>query len=65
MTALTTQQAEAIREWATDAFEEAERAGYIRAPWHPTDDACEFMSACYRIGMTPVDAAEAMFANRH
>lgn len=65
MTALTAQQAKAIREWATDTFDEAAHAGYIRPPWLPTDDAYEFLEACYRIGMEPCDAAEALFATRN
>lgn len=61
---MTNTEARAVWDWATATHEEAARAGYIRPPWTPTDDACEFLEACYRIGMTPCQAAEAMFSTR-
>lgn len=55
----------ALTEWTRVAFDEAVAAGYIVPPWHPTLGAYEQMHGYYIAGLTPAEAAQAMFATRH
>lgn len=54
-----------LTEWARVAFDEAVAAGYIVPPWHPTRQAYEQMHGYYTAGLTPADAAQAMFGTHH
>jgi hypothetical protein len=54
-----------LSEWTRVAFDEAVAAGYIVPPWRPTAQAYETMHGYFIAGLTPADAAQAMFATRH
>ncbi len=62
---LTEAERAALTEWTTVAFDEAVAAGYIVPPWRPTLQAYEQMHGYYTVGLSPADAAQAMFATRH
>jgi hypothetical protein len=62
---LTEAEQAALTEWTRVAFDEAVVAGYIVPPWRPTLQAYEQMHGYYVSGLTPAEAAQAMFAIRH
>jgi hypothetical protein len=62
---LTETERAALSEWTRVAFDEAVAAGYIIPPWRPSLGAYEQMHGYYVSGLTPAEAAEAMFATRH
>ncbi|MGA7781105.1 MAG: hypothetical protein WCA85_25825 [Paraburkholderia sp.] len=62
---LTEAEQAALTEWTSVAFDEAVAAGYVTPPWRPTRGAYEQMHGYYASGLTPAEAAQAMFAPRH
>lgn len=53
-----------LSEWTRDAFHAAVHAGYVVAPWRPTDDACRVLRGYHTAGLTPAEAAQAFFSTR-
>jgi hypothetical protein len=62
---LTEAEQAALTEWTHVAFDEAVVAGYIVPPWRPTLQTYEQMHGYYSAGLSPAEAAQAMFATRH
>jgi len=54
-----------LREWTLAAYSEMINAGFIEAPWSPTDEIVEKLEACFKADMTPAEAAAAAFATYH
>ena len=54
-----------IEEWTRAAFDFAVARRYVTPPWCPSDDLYGLLLDLYLFGMTPADAAEAVFATYH
>lgn len=54
-----------ITEWTRCAIDEIVRAEYVTLPWIPPDSLYLLLYSYYRVGLSPSEAAEAVFAVRH
>ena len=54
-----------LYEFTRDAADAAFRAGYITRAWHPTDAVCLRLRGYHQAGLTPNEAAEAIFVRMH
>jgi hypothetical protein len=55
----------ALANWTSVAFDAAVLAGYIVPPWRPSREAYAIMHEYFLFGLSPDQAAEALFAVRH
>ena len=58
-------EAQMIAEWTRSALDAAVYAGFVALPWRPAEYVYGILHGYYLAGLTPVDAAEALFAVRH
>lgn len=54
-----------LEEWTRSAMDAAVYAGLVTPPWRPSENAYSSLHGYYLAGLTPADAAEALFAVRH
>jgi hypothetical protein len=54
-----------LSEWSRSAIDAALHAGFIVMPWRPTDGIYDQLAGYYASGLTPEEAAQALFAIRH
>ena len=54
-----------IAEWTRSALDAAVYAGFVALPWRPAEYVYGTLHGYYLAGLTPADAAEALFAVRH
>jgi hypothetical protein len=52
-------------EWTRDAANAAFRAEYVARGWAPSDATCQRLRGYHQAGLSPDEAAEALFARRH
>lgn len=52
-------------EWTRSAIDAALHGGYIASPWRPSAGAYEQLAGYYASGLTPEEAAQAMFGVHH
>lgn len=53
-----------LTEWVRDSFDAAVHAGYISPPWKPSATMLNTLQSYYSSGLSPAEAAEALFATR-
>lgn len=58
-------EAQMIAEWTRSALDAAVYAGFVALPWRPAEYVYGTLHGYYLAGLTPGDAAEALFATRH
>lgn len=54
-----------LSEWVRDSFDAAVRAEYIVPPWKPSVAMRNTLQSYYASGLSPAEAAQALFAQRH
>jgi hypothetical protein len=54
-----------LYEWTRSATDSAFHAGYITRSWSPSDAVCNRLRGYFEAGLSPDEAAEALFAVRH
>lgn len=54
-----------LYEWARSTTDSAFHAGYITRAWQPNDATLFRMRGYHEVGLSPDEAAEALFAVRH
>ena len=53
-----------LSEWSRDAIDAAARAGLLKLPYRPTDHVIGILAGYYGAGLSPEDAATALFGLR-
>ena len=54
-----------LYEWTRSATDSAFHAGYITRGWAPSDATCQRLRGYHQAGLSPDEAAQALFAVRH
>ncbi|WGS53562.1 hypothetical protein LFL96_21115 [Paraburkholderia sp. D15] len=62
---LSESQRAMLFEWTRSAIDAAAYAGLIVPPWRPTEHAYGVLHGYYTAGLTPDEAAQAMFGTHH
>lgn len=62
---LSPREAEVLREWTGMVIDAAVSGGYVEPPALFTERAVGFLFKLYLLGLTPADAAQAVYATRH
>lgn len=57
-------EAQMLSEWTRSALDAAVYAGHVVLPWRPREHVYGTLHGYYLAGLTPIDAAEALFATR-
>jgi len=62
---MTEREQAILYEWTRDTADAAFRAEYVARGWAPSDATCQRLRGYHQAGLTPDEAAEALFAVRH
>jgi hypothetical protein len=62
---LSEREQQMLFEWTRSAIDAALYAGLVTPPWRPTEHAYSTLHGYYSAGLTPGEAAQAMFGVRH
>jgi hypothetical protein len=52
-------------EWTRSTVDSAFRAEYVVRGWAPSDATCQRLRGYHQAGLSPDEAAEALFSTRH
>lgn len=64
MNDLSERDAAILSEWTRDAYDAAVHAGFVTPPWRPSPAMREALVGYFEAGLTPGEAAMALFATR-
>lgn len=62
---MTEREQEELAFWTRSALDAAVYAGLITPPWRPTEHAYGVLHGYFGAGLSPEDAAQALFGVRH
>jgi hypothetical protein len=54
-----------LYEWTRSVADSALHSGYVTGRWNMTDDVCLRLRGYHQAGLSPSEAADALFSTRH